>query len=138
MDERQLARQAVAEYVPGPSTVYEVNGLTLVTSSPIKMHTAIIRRSAAMDYVVRMISVAFDPIVGRYGTFEAARQGAGRAVTQKTVADWKLIFSGVQRIAMGQQQCPYRHRNRLCLAPASGRSVWCEGHPKGRSVDVSG
>lgn len=125
-------------YKPGPATFRVINGLGYVTSTPIPLHTAVIRLAAGHMWVVRMISLAFDPIVGRYGSLDDARQGAGRAVNQRALHDMKSIFTGMQRKAMGQQQCPYVFAGRLCLAQAAGFSVWCPDHPKGRLSSVEG
>lgn len=78
-----------------------------------------------------MISLVIPLTVGRYGSLQDAREGASRAVNARTLVDMKRVYSGLQRKAMALGQCPKQVINRLCLATATGNTVWCADHPNG-------
>src|SRR5574341_278199 len=71
-----------------------------------------------------------------YDTGERAFAAASRLVNARTFSDMKTRFSGPQRYAMGHQKCPYAMYGKLCNSPAGVGTVWCPGHPNGRTADV--
>ena len=115
----------------GPVVQWAANGCEYVTSSPIPLHTAQIKRVSGSTWAVHMISLIIPERVGRYGSVEDARQGASRAVNARTLVDMKVFYTGMQRQAMARNQCPKRLINQLCRATATGHSVWCADHPNG-------
>ena len=115
----------------GPVRQWAANGHEYVTSSPIPLHTAQIKRVSGVSWAVHMISLVIPERVGRYGSVEDARQGASRAVNARTLVDMRHVYSGLQRQAMALGKCPKRVINQLCRATATGNSVWCPDHPNG-------
>lgn len=68
----------------------------------------------------------------RYPILEGALKAAGEVIGLKAGEDMRVRFSGVQRVAMGQQQCPRQMGSVLCGEPPMPGTIWCMWHPFGK------
>lgn len=124
-------------YQTGPVTRRgPVNGVTWVTSSPIPLHTVRVQAMKSGAFSIQLVSVFPAGQRAFYDTGERAFAAASRLVNARTFSDMKTRFSGPQRYAMGHQKCPYAMYGKLCNSPAGVGTVWCPGHPNGRTADV--
>lgn len=68
----------------------------------------------------------------RYALLEGALAAAGQVIGLKAGEEMRARFTGVQRTAMGQQQCPRPMGSTLCGEPPMPGTIWCMWHPFGR------
>lgn len=123
----------MTDYMPGPVRRIAVEGGgELIVSSPIPLHYCLVK-SVRGAVKVRLISTPDVCVPSFYDSLGQARQAASRIVNERVRVDMMTKFSGPQRYAMGQQKCPYAMYGKLCNEPATGFSVWCDYHPKGRT-----
>ena len=125
---------------PGPSVrVDESNGIYQVMSSPLPIHRASVERGALNRWSVAIHTAGVRKTW--HGTLTAALQVAGTHVVTLYRLDMRKRFTGPQRYAMGQQQCPAHIACRdtgtceirtghvhLCRAAPWFASVWCDRH----------
>lgn len=84
------------------------------------------------QWVFRLDSVPTATKVMRYHLLEQALKAAGEVIGLKAGEDMRVRFSGVQRVALGQQQCPKVMGSVLCGEPPMPGTVWCMWHPYGK------
>lgn len=118
----------VTQHAPTSYTVYAM---------PYPIHAAHVYRRGAPGTVwtVEFHTIEF-PRKYVYADMGAALNAASELVGRKAGQEWKERFTGPQRYAMGQQQCPRLMGPGMGVcgqAPEVG-SVWCQWHPKGREV----
>lgn len=109
----------------------------VVRADPYPIHSAYVYRrgAAGTPWVVEFFTIEF-PRKYLYEDMGTALAAASELVGRKTGQEWKEVFTGPQRYAMGQQQCPRLMGAGMgvCGQTPEVGSVWCEWHPKGREV----
>lgn len=119
----------IHKHAPTSFTVY---------ADPIPVHAAHVYRRGAAGTVWTVEFHTIDmPRKFVYESMEAALKAAGELVGRKTGQEWKQRFTGPQRYAMGQQQCPrlMGHGMGVCGVRPEVGSVWCRWHPKGKDLE---
>jgi hypothetical protein len=101
----------------------------VVTSKPYPIHHATVKLRGGV-WEIRY------PSTGRRETaYEADRDRAlvrAAETVSKAAGAAMGRFTGPQRYAMGQQQCPYQLGSTVCRSPAEPGTVWCHWHPRGK------
>lgn len=129
---------------PGVTTYRTMTAVTqvaptsfVVRSVPHPIHSAYVYRTGGPGTVWRVEFHTIDiPRSWVYASMEAALNAAGELVGRKAGQEWKERFTGPQRYAMGQQQCPRLMGPGMGVCGQSPEvgSIWCRWHPKGREV----
>jgi len=115
---------------------HEVNGLRMrdayrVWSTPHPIHHGLVTLQSNW-WVFHLTSVPSVANKMRYAVLESALKAAGDIIGLKAGEDMRVRFSGVQRVALGQQQCPRVMGSVLCGEPPMPGTIWCMWHPFGR------
>lgn len=115
----------------------EVNGTRVpdtyrVWSTPHPVHHGLVSRTGDW-WVFTLTSVPTGTNTRvRYHLLEQALTAAGEIIGLKAGQDIHTRFTGVQRVAMGQQQCPKAMGSVLCGEPPMPGTIWCMWHPYGK------
>lgn len=108
----------------------------VVYADPIPLHAARVYQRGRGDHWTVEFHTVFPSRKFVYDRMETALNAAAELVGRKTGQEWKERFTGPQRYAMGQQQCPrVMFGGRVCGQPAAPGTVWCEWHPHGKEVE---
>jgi|SRR5690349_8428337 len=107
-----------------------------VESAPQPVHYATIKRETYNGlWVVKYPSVIMGP-THKYALDLDAIRGARDVVGRVAGRDWGR-FTGVQRYAVGQGQCPGPMGSpRACGQLPEVGTIWCQWHPRGKDIDV--
>lgn len=110
----------------------------VVRAVPHPIHSAYVYRRGAPGTVWVVEFHTIDtPRKFVYADMGTALNAASELVGRKAGQEWKERFTGPQRYAMGQQQCPRLMGAGMgvCGQTPEVGSVWCQWHPKGREVE---
>lgn len=102
-----------------------------VWSTPYPIHYGTLLLTNGL-WAFRLDSVPTATRVIRYHLLEQALKAAGEVIGLKAGQELAAKFSRVQRLAMGQGQCPRLMGSAICGEPALPGTVWCMWHPYGR------
>lgn len=110
----------------------------LVVTQPHPIHTArVYRRGAPGTPWVVELNTIDAPRRYTYDTPETAVKAAGELIGRKAGQEWREHFTGPQRYAIGQQECPRLMGAGMGVCGQSPEvgSIWCRWHPKGKQVN---
>lgn len=127
-----MTRPAPRQYKSGMCQVEQISPhLHRVTSVPA-LHSADVVAQGTGLYKVTMTSVHISRGFVDASLSQALVR-AGDLVSRAAGRDM-MRFTGPQRTAMGQQECPKTlgTLGTLCRQPAGVGTVWCEWHPGGK------
>lgn len=116
----------------------EATGRFTVVAHPHPIHHATVTREGnqrtGVSWVVRFPTFPGVHPSRVYTTSGIALNEAATAIGKRSGAEL-MKFSAPQRVAMGQQKCPYQEHGhpRLCGQTADAGTVWCPDHRGGRS-----
>lgn len=132
------ARRSATVYRSQTGTTQYAPTSFVVYARPWPIHSARVYRRGGPGalWVVEFHTIDI-PRKYQYERMEEALAVASELVGRKTGQEWKERFTGPQRYAMGQQQCPrlMGPGAGVCGQTPSPGTVWCEWHPKGKDIE---
>lgn len=113
----------------------EVNGVRTegafrLWSIPYPVHHGLVTADGRL-WAFHLTSVPNISTKHRYHLQGLAQQAGSQIISLKAGQDMAAKFNRVQRMAMGQQQCPRLMGSTVCGEPAQMGTVWCMWHPYG-------
>lgn len=126
-----MTRPANRTYKSGMCQVEQISPHAHKVTSVPALHSADVVAQGPGAYKVTMTSVLSRSFVD--ASLSRALMRAGDLVSRAAGRDM-MTFTGPQRVAMGQQECPKTlgSLGTLCRQPAGVGTVWCEWHPGGK------
>lgn len=131
-------RRGVTQYRTMTSTTPLAPTSFVIRATPHPIHAAYVYRRGASGtpWVVEFHTIDF-PRKYLYEDMGPALNAASELVGRKAGQEWRERFTGPQRYAIGQQQCPRLMGAGMGVCGQSPEvgSIWCRWHPKGKDIE---